>query len=419
MLLPYGKLAFIDLETTGPAPATDRITEIGIVEVTAAGVRRWSALVNPQLPIPPFIQNLTGITDDMVRTAPTFALLKEEVLQRLADGLFIAHNARFDYGFLRHEFQRHGLLLRRDVLCTVKLSRKLFPQEARHSLDALIERHNLVAGARHRALADAELLWQFWQRLQASVPQALLRDTVRQLVQRPELPAHLDLDQLEDLPDAPGVYVFYGERDLPLFVGKAAHLRQRVLTHFHAERPSARDRQLARETRRLQWHPTAGDTGAQLLEAQLRRSLPDQANDARRREDVCAWQLRATAAGELCPVLVHARECDFSRADSLHGLFTTPEKARGALRALATRHGLCLMLLGLETMKPGQPCTAFAAHACRGACVGAEAPTSHRERLRQALAALQLVAWPYPSAAALAETSPDGRQGPHVIHPRQ
>ncbi|GAB3554141.1 hypothetical protein GCM10027343_41770 [Noviherbaspirillum agri] len=98
MLNHYSKLIFIDLEATGPNPAVDRVTEIGIVEVTPAGVQRWSTLVNPERTIPPYIQNLTGITDEMVSTAPTFDLIKDELLHRLEGGLFIAHNARFDYG---------------------------------------------------------------------------------------------------------------------------------------------------------------------------------------------------------------------------------------------------------------------------------------------------------------------------------
>lgn len=416
MLNHYGKLIFIDLETTGPNPASDRITEVGIVEVTAAGVQRWSTLVNPQVPIPPFIQNLTGITDDMVRDAPTFDLLKDELLHRLEGGLFIAHNARFDYGFLRYEFRRHGMSLRREVLCTVKLSRKLFPEEIKHSLDALIERHGLIAGGRHRALADAELIWQFWDRLQASVPEDLLLGAAQQLLQRPNLPAHLDADVLEDLPDAPGVYVFYGERDVPLLVGKAAHLRQRVLSHFHADRPSDKDVRLARELRRLEWNETPGEVGTQLLEAQLRKRLPEDARRRERERDLCAWQLCPSAAGGLRPVLVYAREQDFGRSDRLYGLFSTRQKAEMALRALADEHGLCPALLGLEAAQPGQPCSACIAHRCRGACIGREPPAAHQARLEQALSALKLDPWPFPGVAVLAEDSPDGRQGLHVVH---
>ncbi|MBP9064411.1 MAG: 3'-5' exonuclease, partial [Aquabacterium sp.] len=125
----FEPMVFVDLETTGATGTVDRITEIGIVEVNEEGeVREWSSLVNPQTSIPPFIQNLTGISDAMVADAPTFEELAEEVLMRLHGRLFVAHNARFDYGFLKSEFKRVGVDFKATVLCTVKLSRKLFPQ---------------------------------------------------------------------------------------------------------------------------------------------------------------------------------------------------------------------------------------------------------------------------------------------------
>lgn len=415
MLNRYHKLIFIDLETTGPNPATDRITEIGIVEVTAAGVERWSTLVNPEVPIPPFIQKLTGISDEMVRTAPTFSMLKEDVLHRLEDGLFIAHNARFDYGFLRYEFKRHGMSLHREVLCTVKLSRKLFPDEIRHSLDALIERHGLSVEGRHRALADAELIWQFWERLQATIPEDLLLGATQQLLQRPNLPVHLDVDVLEDLPDAPGVYVFYDEHDVPLLVSKAAHLRQRVLSHFHSDRPSDKDVRLAREIRRLEWHETAGEVGTQLLEAKLRKRLPDRVQRHAQDQELCAWELRPSDAGDLRPVLVYARQHDFGRSERLYGLFTTPQKAEMALRALAEQHALCLALLGLEAEATGEPCSVYLEHRCSGACIGEESLVAHQQRLEQALAALKIQPWPFDGAAALEETAADGRLALHLV----
>lgn len=415
MLSHYSKLIFIDLEATGPNPAVDRVTEVGIVEVTPAGVRRWSTLVNPERPIPPYIQNLTGISDEMVRTAPTFDMIKDELMQRLEGGLFIAHNARFDYGFLRYEFRRYGMKLQREVLCTVKLSRKLFPDEVKHSLDALVERHGLVSDGRHRAMADAELLWQFWDKLQTTVPQDLLLGATQQLLQRPNLPAHIDIDELDDLPDGPGVYVFYDEQDVPLFVGKAAHLRQRVLSHFHADRPSDKDVRLARELHRLEWHETAGEVGMQLLEARLRKRLPQDVRRRDRERNLCSWELRPSAAGDLRPELALAREQDFAHNDRLFGLFTTPQKADMALRALAEEHGLCHSVLGLESTPEGLPCTAFVQKHCRGACVGREPLAAHQSRLEQALSPLKVEPWPYPGAAVLAERSADGRIGLHVL----
>src|SRR5512139_2658331 len=112
------RLAFIDLETTGGNPAIDRITEIGVVEVDGDRVSSWSTLVNPERPIPAFIQQLTGIRNEMVADAPTFAEVAEELAERLQGRLFIAHNARFDYGFVKSEYHRIGQRFRADVLCT-------------------------------------------------------------------------------------------------------------------------------------------------------------------------------------------------------------------------------------------------------------------------------------------------------------
>lgn len=163
-------LIFLDLETTGMLAAEERITEIGLVEVDKGElVGSWSQLVNPERNIPPFIEALTGITDAMVEHAPTFAQLAPGLFERLEGKVLIAHNARFDYGFLKNEFERVGLSYQPRVLCTVKLSRKLFPEHRRHNLDSLIERHGLACSARHRALGDAEVLWQFLQKIQVEV----------------------------------------------------------------------------------------------------------------------------------------------------------------------------------------------------------------------------------------------------------
>ena len=149
-------LAIVDLETTGAHPAHDRVTEIAVIEVEGGEVRdEWSTLVNPETPIPAAIQALTGITNDMVAGAPTFGRLAGDLHERLQGRVFVAHNARFDYGFLKREFARAGLDFRAKTLCTVRLSRRLYPEHARHNLDSLIARHGLQCRARHRALGDA------------------------------------------------------------------------------------------------------------------------------------------------------------------------------------------------------------------------------------------------------------------------
>ena len=402
--MPLPALAFVDLETTGATATADRITEIGIVEVDADGVREWSCLVNPGTPISGFIQNLTGISNAMVADAPPFEDVADEVLARLEGRLFVAHNARFDYGFLRNEFKRAGHDFRATVLCTVKLSRKLFPQHARHNLDSLIERHELSVSSRHRALGDAQLIHQFWQRLQSAVAPETLVEVVKALTARPSLPAGLDPAAIDDLPDGAGVYLFYGENDLPLYVGKSKELKKRVLAHFAADHAAAKEMSLAQQVRRIECIETGGEIGALLKEAALVKALqPIHNRVLRRNEDVCFWQLVEAHPGEWRPVLLLASELGRREQEHLYGPFKTAREAKRTLTELAREHGLCHSLLGLEKQTPGKPCFAHQLQQCKGACVGKEPRSFHSARLMAALGRHRLAAWPFAGPAWIRE----------------
>jgi DNA polymerase-3 subunit epsilon len=423
------RLAFVDLETTGGSPVEDRITEVGIIEVDfadpAQSVREWASLVNPQRPIPPFIETLTGITNAMVVDAPLFEDLADDILSRLDGRLFIAHNARFDHGFLKNAFRRSGHAFRPPVLCTVRLSRKLYPGYARHSLDTLIERHRLVVEIRHRAIGDARLLWQFWQKIHDALPAEQIAVAIDQLTARPSLPRHLDPDVLDTLPKTAGVYLFHGEvsndaADLraeeprPLYIGKAKNLRQRVMAHFTGDHLSAREMEISQQMTRIEWIETGGgtqqDLGALLTEAVLVKSrMPAYNRQLRKSEDVCAWRLvidpghvRATRARWRLAI---ARPDDlfFAQDRDLYGPFATPRQAGVTLRAIADAHGLCPVLLKLEKARAGKPCFAHQVKRCLGACIGLETIEEHTGRLKAALASLALVPWPFPGAIAFRE----------------
>lgn len=398
-------LAFIDLETTGATATSDRITEIGIVEVDADGsVREWQQLVNPGTRIPPFIEQLTGISNEMVADAPPFAAIAAETMQRLEGRLFIAHNARFDYGFLKNEFKRLGITFRASVLCTVKLSRTLFPEHRRHNLDSLIERHELHADARHRALADAQLIFQFWQKIHADRSIADIDAALQAQNAHPSLPPHLDASILEDLPEGPGVYLFYGENNLPLYIGKARDIRQRVLSHFAGDHSSAKEMALAQQVRRIDWIETAGEIGALLRESALVKQLqPTQNRLLRKNDETCTWTLIDEGEGWLRPQLVLAADLAFDIRTSCYGLFKTTKEANQVLRTLAESHNLCDILLGLEKAKPDKPCFGHQLHRCKGACVGKEPLTKHTMRLMTALTGLKLVSWPFPGPALIRE----------------
>ena len=399
------RLAFIDLETTGANPVRDRITEIGVVEVDGDRVTTWNTLINPGRPIPEFIQQLTGIRNEMVADAPTFAEVAEELAERLQGRLFIAHNARFDYGFVKNEYQRLGQRFRSDVLCTVRLSRKLFPEYPRHNLDSLIARHGLQTGDRHRALADADLIWQFWRLLQRDRGEDALAEAVQQQLKRPALPPHLDPALLDDLPESPGVYLLYGENDVLIYVGKSVNLRQRVLSHFAADTRECKEMRLTQEVRRIDWHETVGELGALLLESRLvKERQPVHNRRLRRASDLCSWRLQEVAPGDFRPQLVSGHDVDFGRAGDLFGLFATKREATNTLRKIADAYELCPVILGLEKpAQPGRPCFAFQVHACKGACVGKEAIGMHSARLMAALAKLKLDAWAYPGPIGLVE----------------
>jgi len=173
-------LAIVDLETTGTAPARDRVIEVGLVlSDPGRPLREWSTLVNPGVRVSDFIANYTGIGNSMLDTAPRFAEVGDELATLLSGRLLVAHNARFDYGFLQQEFERCGQSFDAPLLCTVRLSRKLFPGERRHSLDAVMARHGLNCSARHRALGDALVLVDFLKQVRRTIPPEDLDRAIR------------------------------------------------------------------------------------------------------------------------------------------------------------------------------------------------------------------------------------------------
>lgn len=405
-------LAFVDLETSGSTAHFDRITEVGIVMVDPDGhVEEWNTLVNPGVRIPPFIETLTGITNAMVEQAPPFERVAAEVVRRLEGRLFIAHNVRFDHGFLRHEFERIGHKFRPKLLCTVKLSRSLYPEHRRHNLDALIERHQLdVGGARHRALGDARVLWQFVQVVQREFDAEVLTSAVNEQLKSPSLPPRLPPDALDDLPEGPGVYLFYDEKDAPLYVGKSVKLRSRVMSHFAGDHSSAKDMRISQQITRIECIETAGELGALLTEARLvKEMLPVHNRMLRRNQDLCAF--RWMPGSEQAPELVRATDIDPLRLDETFGVFRSKRKAIEALQDAADNNGLCPQLLGLEqgaAKDRSRPCFAHQIKKCLGACCGAETVAAHNLRLLDALVKLRMKAWPYPGRIGIRETSKSG-----------
>jgi len=402
-------LVFLDLETTGATATHDRITEVGIVEVeNGRFVREWSSLVNPGMSIPPAIQALTGISNAMVAGAPRFEEIAREVWEAIDGRVLVAHNARFDYGFLKNEFRRLGKTFSAPVLCTVKLSRKLFPQHARHNLDSLMTRHGIDCEARHRALGDARVLWQLAQQWRADPGETAVLEATAKLLKTATVPAGLPDNAFEHIPEGPGVYLFYGERDVPLYVGKSISLRTRVMSHFSGDHRVNKDMRIAAEVKRIDWIETAGELGALIEEARLVKKLsPVHNRQLRRAAELCAWHWPAQDAARP-PQLVSARDLTGGEFGDLYGLFRSRRAAIEALRELAAEHQLCHGLLGLE--KRDGPCFAWQIKRCRGACAGVETAEAHALRLAAALAKLRVRAWPFPGRIGIRETAAGGER---------
>lgn len=406
-----GRIACVDLETTGGHAARDRVIEAGIVLLEGgAVVEEYVTLVNPGVRIPFAIQQFTGITDAMVAEAPPFEAVADAVAERLDGRLFVAHNARFDYGFLRSEFRRLGRRFRAPVLCTVRLSRALTPGERGHNLDAVMNRHGIACDARHRALGDARVLADFLKVVRERWPAAELDALVTKLSGTSRLPPQLDPSLADEIPESSGVYLFYGEGDALLYVGKSKNLANRVMAHF-AEPHAKLEQQLTRLVRRIDWIETAGEFGALVTEARLvktRRPL---------------FNRRLRAAGELFAITLRDDGAmplaAIGPLDALddpgasYGLFRRRTDAERALEGLLRENELCAKWLGVEQAEGS--CLGFQLGRCRGVCVGKEPPALHAVRARIALSGLKRREWPFAGPIGIRERDWRGVEETHVF----
>ena len=395
----------LDLETTGTTPLHDRITEIALIRFeNGVEADRWETLVNPGISIPPFISHLTGITNEMVRDAPTFEDIAHKLHSCIEGAVLAAHNVRFDHGFLKSEFKRLGAVLRQKALCTVKLSRKLYPQHRSHGLDAIMRRHGLTSHARHRAMGDVELVVAYLELAKRELGETRVLEAVASLLKGPSLPAGLDAAFLDEIPDGPGVYLFYGENDLPLYIGKSVALRSRVMSHFSSDHASGKDMRIGQQVSHVEWMETAGELGALLLESKLIKERQP-AYNRRLRASGKLFSLSLAGGLNQVPLVNIVPEDDIHPAlfEYLFGLFRSKRAAIDALRGMAIDNRLCPRVIGIESGK--STCFAHQLKRCDGVCAGKESPALHYLRLKQALIPHRLKSWPYPGKIGIREYS--------------
>lgn len=403
----------VDLETTSGSWKTGEIVEIGAVKSRGGEVLgTFQTFVQPSVELPAEIQLLTGITPGMLDDALPLPAVLPQFIEFCGASVFVAHNARFDFGFLKHEFARLERPFTARVLCTVRLSRRLFPDAQGHGLDAVIARHGLAVTDRHRALGDARALWTFVQLLYRDIDPQVIEAAAKRILRIPSLPAQLAPDALDALPESPGVYLFYGDNPLPLYIGKSINLRERVAAHFSSDWRSETDLRLSQEIRRIEFEQTAGELGALLREATLVKArMPAHNRALRRKTDAGVLILKEDGT----PAYLPATAIDASTLAGAYGPFASRPSAQEALRTLAAEHRLCWRRLRLER-RSGGPCFARQLRRCAGVCVGEEDASAHDARFAAALAPLAIPVWPCTGPAMVHERAAFGeRADVHVL----
>jgi DNA polymerase III subunit epsilon len=408
-------LAIVDVETSGPSVTGDRVIEVAVQRVEQGRlVRTFSTLIDPEQRISWDIQRLTGITNDDLIGAPTFAAIQDE-LRAIFDGcVFVAHNVRFDYGFIRNEFERLGRTFEAPCLCTVRLSRLLYPRHRRHGLSALIERFKLACPNRHRALDDAAAVWSFLQIVRESIDPSKISRAVDMLMKTPSLPPGLDEDALKRLPTGPGVYIFYDGDGTTLYVGKSRNVRTRVRSHFSGDHRSGREMRLCQQVARIEARATYGELAALLLESHLIKTMMPMYNQlSRQRRELVVARRSGTPGGYASLRLERiATGHDVPHGDIL-AVFRSLAQGKSVLRELARDHELCPRVLGLETSMGS--CIYRQMKMCRGACVKIEPPDEFNARFDLAFQNRRVRIWPFDGPVMIEEANSDRTEGHFFI----
>lgn len=388
-------LVFVDIETNGLNHLKGRVVEVAAIRVENGEVtREFHTLIDPGTPLPQFITSLTGITPADLTDAPLFLAIADQLHEVLDGAVFVAHNVRFDYSFLKQEFKRIGKSFTPRQLCTVRLSRALYPEHRSHKLASLIERHNLQVSARHRAYDDAHALWQFLQIVQSSFPAEVIEQAVAKQIKKPALPKSLDPDAVASLPNGHGVYIMYDKSGAPLYVGKSIHIRQRVMEHFMRDHDNVGEFKLSQGVHSVSAQETAGELEALLLESRLVKELLPLHNKKLRKTEKLLLAIRELDDNGYIRIRTELAEPASIAGDAaILGMYEKRSMLRASLEGAAKEWSLCPVLLGLE--KSSRACFWSQLGKCKGACAGKEPAEAYNARLSLAFKREAIAPWPY------------------------
>ena len=370
----------IDIETTGNGIKGNRVTEISIFKYDGyAIVDEFTSLINPKCEIPYFITGLTGIDNQMVRDAPTFEALAPVILEFTKDCIFVAHSVNFDYNVLKNEFKEIGLDFVRKKLCTVRLSRRLFPGYHSYSLGKLCTSLDIPLNNRHRARGDAHATVLLFQKLlRAQGAEKVFKAFLNARSQEATLPPSLPKDVFENLPTKPGIYYFKNAKGKIIYVGKAINIKKRVLSHFYDK--ADKEVQMCRETNHIDFELSGGNLLALLMEsAAIKKHYPEYNRSQKRNLRPYGIFCYEDRKG-----ILHLAFNHLKMAPNALATFYSPTNCRLYLEELCKTFGLCPKYCHLQ--ENVKTCNHYRVSSCEGVCRGTESISAYNEKVQLAIA---------------------------------
>jgi DNA polymerase-3 subunit epsilon len=382
------KYAIIDIETTGGRADREKITEIAIILHDGEKIiDEWETLLNPERAIPYNITQITGITDGMVADAPKFFEVAKKIVEMTEGAIFVAHNVRFDYGFIYEEFRRLGFTYMRKQLCTVRLSRKSFPGLKSYALGNLIKHFGIKVNARHRAMADTaatvELLEMIFEKEKSEED---VLDMINLGVKESKLPANITMEKLHELPEETGVYYFLDKDGNVMYVGKSINIKKRIVEHFTSKTDKAY--KLQKYVHDITYEITGSELVALLFEShEIKRLLPPINKAQRSRFFPYVLFEYENQSGYRCLSFGRVKAKDRKKLNVLRE-FPNVNAAKGMMARLIQQFKLCQNLCSID--KTGGACFYYHLQKCKGACIGEESAEDYNERVAMVMEAIKI-----------------------------
>lgn len=376
--------AIVDIETTGGSPKNSKITEIAIYKHTGEEiVDEYITLVNPEIPIPPFITNLTGISDQMVKSAPKFYEIAKQIVEFTEDCVFVAHNVGFDYGVIREEFKSLGFDYLRPHLCTVRTSRFVIPGHDSYSLGKLSRSLGIELNDRHRASGDALATAKLFTLL-FDKDLNNLETFIQHEVNPKRLHPNLDISTLDDLPNKIGIYKFFNEFNQLIYIGKSVHIKKRVEQHLRNV-STQKGIKMQKEISRIEYELTGSELIALLKESELIKTHQPIYNRSLKRNSFPYGLYDYTDDRGYIRFFIGKTG---KRQDIPLTSFTTKREGTSYLERLVEDHQLCQKLCDLY--KSDSSCFKYTIRECNGACIGEETVEDYNERCQLIIDSLNL-----------------------------